>query len=618
MYRYRDFLCILIFNLIYGFIAVQTIEYFDFYTIAPIFIILLFLNGIIIVSPFRFSRFFAFFSLFVFALFHASQYLYFKAFKQYAQLTTFLTFDVNMMRFADSAIELIDFQVILLIVLPFIYLWLTKIKPKQIATQKSSHFAKLRILVGLILIVFAFGFNNDFQTNLKRSVSEPIQFSDPYVVYSNIPSSNQFVSLFGLTGLFYREFDRSAQMIEIVPELSIYDQITDVLDLNSEHTSNAYSGLFKDKSLLLIQAESLNNLAIDPILTPTLYRLKTEGWFVNGFNSPLLPGSTSDTEFMVNTSLLPANNGINTFTHYYENTLPFTLANAFSNQGYFAMASHNNYGIYYNRTDMMPRLGFTFFDAIGLNAYDNVEDSYVIDHIKWIQYEQEQYFSFWITFNAHQPYSVDKLSPQMLEYYKLVEQRFPDLPQAEKAYYAKNMDLDRGLKELLIDYKNAERLEDLVVVIYGDHFPKGIFVNKENYTEMCSELSLNIENCFDTPLIFWSIDINSQVISKVSSPLDIAPTLLDLFAMPIPSEVMLGKSIFDPQYKGFYFNEYNVIETDEFVYDALRQTILTRDWTKNSESYRLEAEKLYQRLMTAYKIVENDYFNFVKMKDEGK
>jgi phosphoglycerol transferase MdoB-like AlkP superfamily enzyme len=257
---------------------------------------------------------------------------------------------------------------------------------------------------------------------------------------------------------------------------------------------------------------------------------------------------------------------------------------------------------------MLPNLGYTFYDAIGLNAEDQAEDAYVIDHIKWIMYEHEKYFSFWITYTAHQPYSLDSLSDSMQTDYAKVEARYPNLSESEKVYFTKTMNLDHGIKKLLIDYKNAERLDDMVIIIYGDHYPKGLFGEDGSYEEICTENGNTADNCFDTPLIIWNNQIEAQVINKASSPLDIAPTIYDLFGLKYQEEITLGHSVFDPEYQGFNFDEYNIIQTNAYIYDTLRDTIVLRNWTKSEETYRLEAEALYQRLLLGYKVVENNYF----------
>ena len=442
------------------------------------------------------------------------------------------------------------------------------------------------------------------------------QLQDAKVIYANVDNTNIFTSQFGLNGLLLREFDFKVQRIDVQPEVTIEQQIEAILELNRKPQDNQFSGIYSGKNLLLIQAESLNNFAIDPILTPTLYRLKENGISIKGYNSPLLIGSTSDTEFMANTSLMPANNGKITSTEYFENTFPVTLADSFNANGYYSMASHNNYGVYYNRTVLMPKLGYEFYDAIGLNAYDNVEDSYVIDHIKWIMYEREKYFSFWITFTAHQPYSKDTLNEVQLRYFELVEQRFPDITEHEKVYLAKTMDLDRGLKQLLIDYKNSDVLDDLVIILYGDHFPKGQFENKEDYRNLCESRGIEFKECFKTPLLIWSNDQNAQAFEKVSSPLDIAPTIYDLFGIQYDHQLVLGNSVFNPDYDGFLFDEFGIIFTDNYTYDSSRESVV-HNWTKSEDEFREEAHLLHQKLTIGPKIVETDYFNSKYFKERS-
>ncbi|HET6785735.1 MAG TPA: LTA synthase family protein [Erysipelotrichaceae bacterium] len=544
------------------------------------------------------------------SIYFGVQTVFFRSFNQYGMITTALSVQSNMFKFVGSALEFMRVADVIYFTVPFIALYIgIKLYKKNYVLTSPFH----QSLIILLLITLGYTQYSTFHKELDASQSNPINLVDSSVVYANIPNTNVFVAQFGLNGLLLREFDMTIEPIEVQAELTIEQQISALLNQKTAPVRSDYSGIFEGLNVLLIEAESLNNLAIDPELTPTLYRLKHSGLFVRGYNSPLLAGSTSDTEFMVNTSLLPSNNGKITFNAFAENSYPLTLAKSFTDKGYFSMASHNNYGVYYNRSVMLPNLGYTFYDALGLNAYDNVEDSYVIDHIKWIMYEYENYFSFWITYNGHQPYSMDTLNETMLKYYDVVNKRYPDMPEAEKIYFAKNMDLDKGLSDLLKDYENNDLLKDLVIIIYGDHFPKGLFENKEDYRTMCEANGIEYNICFNTPFIIWHNDEIMGNIDKVSSPLDIAPTIYDLFNIEYPYQLALGHSVFDPSYTGFNFNEFGVIKSNDFTFDTLRGTI-THNWTKTEEEFRVEADALYAKLQLGFKIVETDYFNSLEYK----
>jgi len=568
-------------------------------------------NTILLIFPLKTRAFFMFIFLALISLYFGMQVIYFRGFQQYGSISIAVSMDLTMFKFTNSALELMKFEDIRFFATPVIayYLVLYWIK---------NGFIKKNTLNQLFMFVLTFALTyvqfQSFHRELDATLSNPAQVSDRAVIYTNITNINVFVEFFGLNGLLLREFDKNIKPIELQPELTIEEQISQIFKLKTKPQTSEFSGIFEGKNLLLIQAESLNNFAIDEVLTPTLYRLKTLGIFVDGFNAPLLIGSTSDSEFMANTSLLPANNGKITSNEYYDNVFPLTLANTFTNAGYYSMASHNNYGIYYNRTVMMPKLGYEFFDAIGIEAKDNVEDSYVIDHIKWIMYEREKYFSYWITFTSHQPYGKDTLNETQLEYFELVEKRFPDIQETEKVYLAKVMDLDRGLKKLLIDYKNSGVLEDLVIMIYGDHFPKGIFENKDDYRDLCESRGIKYEACFKTPFLIWSNDQYAQVFPKVSSTLDISPTIYDLFNLEYDYRWTLGNSVFDPAYEGFLFDEYYIIFTDNYTYDSSRESVV-HNWSKTEDVFREEAHILLNKLNTGYKIVESNYFNSQEFKE---
>lgn len=598
-----------IFTLSYLILSIQYIRLDDL-ALKPILIILFFLNAFILCFPKKTRIGILFILIALASTYFGIQTIFYRSFNQYGMITTALSVQSNMFKFAGSVLEFIRWVDVIYVLTPFVamYLAIKLLKYKQIESNIIR-----QILMILLFLSLSYTQYTALHKELEASKSDPVNLVDSIATYSNIPNTNVFVAQFGLNGLLLREFDIRITPIEIQKELTLEEQITQLLNQKSEPTRSDYSGIFEGKNLLLIEAESLNNLAIDPELTPTLYRLKHSGLFVRGYNSPLLPGSTSDTEFMVNTSLLPTNNGKITFNTYANNTYPLTLAKVFTENNYFSMASHNNYGIYYNRSEMLPALGYTFYDALGLNAYDNVPDSEVIDHVKWIMYEYEKVFSFWVTYNGHQPYSMDTLSEDMLKYYDLVNKRYPDMPAPEKIYFAKNMDLDRGLASLLKDYENNDLLDDLVIMIYGDHFPKGLFENKEDYRSMCEANGIEFESCFSTPLIIWNNDSIMGYVDTVSSPLDIAPTIFDLFNLNYPYNIALGNSVFDPNYRGFNFNEFGVIMTDDFTYDTSRQTI-THNWTKPEEVFKLEAEALYAKLQLGSKIVEIDYFNSLEFK----
>ncbi len=527
------------------------------------------------------------------------QTVYFRAFLQYGRISVLISQKTEAIQSWDSIKEFISIKDLQYLI--YIILFLTT----SILITKFSNKAKnkLYLIYGLISVSFIgiASFNiYEFYQKLEESRHEESVFTyykTDHYEYSIRLSTAPFVQKFGLTGLFHKDivdFYITPFFSNATEENS---EITNILSNKIYSENTDYTGLLAGKSLLLIEAESLMHLAIDPELTPTLYKLRLEGLNFSSYNSPLLTGSTSDTEFMVNTSLLPANEGFNTFMSYAENTYPVTIADYFNNSGYSVLAAHNNYAEFYNRNNMLPALGYKFWDAIDMGFQNQmVPDSEFLVPIKWISYEKEKFFSFWITFNGHQPYSLDEMNSLFYPYYEQVSTKYPDLPEAEKVYLAKTMDFDKGLASLIQDYTYSGKIDDLVIAIYGDHFVKGAFSDPSIVDMVCTD---TVDKCTYTPFIIWSNSIEHENIDKVSNPLDILPTILDLYGIDYNQNFTLGHSIFDDTYEGFYFNAWGGITVGDEVYDT------------SVENPSIPSDKILEAmnlLDVGPKIVENDYF----------
>lgn len=537
---------------------------------------------------------------------YSMQSVYFRAFNQFGLLSTLISMKNDIGFYSESIIELIQLKDVILVLLPYVYILMIFFMQKMIKNKTyQNSVRKLLLTLSSICIIFLSLFT--FMLNDSKNEYDIFSyFKTDHFIFLTIPNTNQFTSRFGLMGLFIRDVSNTTLSTLNLGNKKSVDSISMILNSNQETEVSPYSGMYEGKNLLLIEAESLNNFAIDPILTPTLYKLMMTGIMIEGYNSPLLYGSTSDTEFMANTSLFPSNSGYITYHRYASNTYPTTLAKQFKTEGYDTDAFHNSGGDFYNRNTMLNQLGYNFLDSniLGLGAGEL--DSNTLNIAKWIFFEKEKYFSFWITYSGHQPYTVESLNPTILSYYERVNQLYPNLPTQEKVFMAKNMDLDISLEYLIYDFNRNQKLEDLVIIIYGDHQPKDIFMDKPSFYEFCDIKEYDYDFCFNTPFIIWDSNLKSQTITKVSNPLDIAPTIYDLFNLDYNVNQVLGKSVFDPSYEGFYFDESGIIKTDNFTYDSINQTIYSH--ALSDDENLVKALEYYQNMQDLRKIVDVNYF----------
>ena len=137
---------------------------------------------------------------------------------------------------------------------------------------------------------------------------------------------------------------------------------------------NEYTGIFKDKNLIVLVAESFSSLAIREDLTPNLYKLYKEGFQFDNFYTPIFPVSTSDGEYITDTSLLPKE-GVWSFKEIDGNYIPYSYANVFESLGYSSNAYHNHTATFYDRDKYIETMGYNSYLAVGTGLEDRMDTS---------------------------------------------------------------------------------------------------------------------------------------------------------------------------------------------------------------------------------------------------
>ena len=157
-------------------------------------------------------------------------------------------------------------------------------------------------------------------------------------------TESKFTSLFG--------YDTAAKTVR-----EFYEE----KQANSVEAENEYSNNFDGKNVIVIHAESMMTqnmtLSFNGLeLTPNLNRLANEGLFFSNFYSQVSVGTSSDTEFTFNTSLLPAPTGT-VFVNYWDRTYE-AIPNLLKQKGYYTASMHANNGSFWNRNVMHETLGY--------------------------------------------------------------------------------------------------------------------------------------------------------------------------------------------------------------------------------------------------------------------
>ncbi len=138
--------------------------------------------------------------------------------------------------------------------------------------------------------------------------------------------------------------------------------------------------------------------------------------------------------------------------------------------------------------------------------------------------EGNPFFSFVITLSGHGPYGEDNPSYQA---HAEAAQTAAQRTDGNYVYaVAGAMETDQFIGELVDSLTQANLLEDTVLIFYADHY---------NYYMMDDALNMDIKGVDNmnmlqhTDFFIWSADLEATQVDKVTSSVDVLPTIANLF-----------------------------------------------------------------------------------------
>ncbi len=322
--------------------------------------------------------------------------------------------------------------------------------------------------------------------------------------------------------------------------------------------TNKMTGKFKGKNLIMITAEAFTAEAIDPVLTPTLYRLATKGIQFTDSYVPATAGTTGG-EFSHIFGLLPTSGG-KSVTNMTENGCTyFTMGQRLNAEGYFGYAFHNNDYKYYSRNKTHTKLGY---NQGFMGIYNGME--------KWVNYHQwpesdydmfvgtcplyltQDHFNiYYMSVSGHSGYTRagNAMSKKHWDETASLEGKNSE---AVRAYKACNMDLDQGLKYLVDRLEECGKADDTVICIVADHFPYGLDPDASlgNMPKLSELYGYEVKNYIQRDhnrIIMWSGCLEKEdpiVVDTPTSSIDILPTLMNLFGIKYDSRLLPGRDVF--------------------------------------------------------------------------
>ncbi len=350
--------------------------------------------------------------------------------------------------------------------------------------------------------------------------------------------------------------------------------------------TNEYTNIFKDKNVLVIHAESMQQNVIGmefngEEVTPTLNKLSKEGMYFSNFYSQVSVGTSSDAELTFSTSLMPTKSGT-AFVSYPKRKYN-SIQNLLSEKGYYTFSMHANNADFWNRRTMYQSLGYQKFyskkdyevtaeTTIGLGLSDVEFFTQSIPKLQQINEEHENWYGTMIMLTNHTPFSdtekygefdVDIKETITHEDGTTEEVSYPYMEGTKLGNYFKSYHYaDGALGNFIEQLDEAGLLEDTVLVTYGDHdarLSKSDWNRLYNYDKETDDIldkddpnyqeygSYQYELGRKVPFIIWTKDMAgteyNQEVTEVMGMYDALPTLGNMLG--IYNEYQLGHDIFN-------------------------------------------------------------------------
>lgn len=385
---------------------------------------------------------------------------------------------------------------------------------------------------------------------------------------------------------------------------------------------NEYTGLFKGKNLIFITAEAFSAEAIDPVRTPTLYRLATKGIQFKEYYQPAWGGSTSSGEYANTIGLVPTD-GAKSMKDTIGHNLYLTIGNQLKRLNYNTVAYHNHSNTYYSRNQTHTNLGYESFIARGNGLEAGVAEHWPESDLEMMDYTVPLYagkqpFSvYYMTVSGHCRYS---WTGNYIAYKNKGEMANLNASETIKAYQATQLELEKGMASLLRQLEAAGIADDTVIVLSTDHYPYGLekgdtWGNDQDYLAELYGYAADTPWAQDhSALIMWSGSLEKQPPIVVNEPvysLDIIPTLSNLFGAEYDSRLLVGRDVFSDAEPLALWNGYSWV-TDKGFYNNRTSTFTPRDGVTVSDDYVASIKAIVRNKITYSKNVLNlDYFSYL-------
>lgn len=514
--------------------------------------------------------------------------------------------------------------VVLLLIFVLINYLLNKKRSYNLKNNKRKNYFFFTLLI-LNTLLFFINISKLTQTDLDRLNN---QWNKEYIV-------DRF-------GIIIYQLNDTVQTIDL--KINTFKDTTDAKNdfleyysKNKKTKKNEYTNLFKGDNVIFLHLESIMNIFINmkinnQEITPNLNKLVKESMYFDNFYAQVSVGTSSDTEFTLNTSLMPVQSG--TVAVSYTNRTFNSIEKMLDKKGYYTFSMHGNKSSMWNRQALHDCLGYKKFYAQDSYELDEIVGLGLSDHSFFIQSEKKineinnmikeskEYNNFMgtlIMLSNHTPFD-DPMYSNKLDLTYHTGKKDKDGKEIIKNYlsnksvgnYIQSVHYaDQCLGEFIKYVKKSKDFKDTLFVLYGDHaaqLSRKNFSYLYNYNKEEDRLYTKEEEGYvdydyymhelnkKVPLIIFTTnkEKNDKIKGKYSYPMgmiDVLPTIGNM--LNIKNKYSLGHDIFDIKNNNtVVFSNGDFLTKTVYYYNTNKEFITLKENTIVKEEY-IESKKEY-------------------------
>lgn len=464
----------------------------------------------------------------------------------------------------------------------WIYIWFviiiftTYIGFKKIPKKDNFNYKNVIIVVLVFLLIHL------LLPNLYGSANSSLEWNtwqNPRNIYKNFNDANKSMSITGLYEYTIRNFYITFLQTEEEETSEDYEFLMEAFSVNNNEV-NKYTGIFKNKNLIFVQLEGIDDWLLTEKDMPTLYGMLNNSFvFQNHYSYYNGGGSTFNSEFAVNTGFITPLSYTQNAYSFNKNSFPYSMANMFKNQDYVVNAFHMNSGEYYSRQTNYTNWGYDkYYGLLDINDYK--DKSYTLDRelINDVTFQEKmfskdsKFVDYIITYSNHLPFTNTKGVCKLLYDMEMDLDDTVDMGEESSSTFVQLTEeecirkqaheTDYMMELLLKKLTELNLIDDTVIVVFTDHYL--YTVEDKTILDKYKNTSNNLIN--KTPFFIWQNNMKRTNIKEVTSQLNILPTTLNLFGINYNPNYYIGSDALSSNYKGIvFFSDYSWYDGNIYV-----------------------------------------------------